>query len=398
MVAAPPTLLREADEILPGVIADRRHFHEHPELGFEEVETSRIVAERLRSFGFDEVQTGVAVTGVVGLLHGSRPGKVVALRADMDALPIHEENEVDYRSQHDGVMHACGHDAHTAMLLGVARILADKRDEFAGTIKFLFQPAEEGRGGAKRMVDAGVLENPHVDAVFGLHVAQDSPAGMVIARDGAALMGADMFKITVTGKGGHGALPHTTIDPIAAGSAIVSALQTIVSRNVDPVTPGVVTVATFHAGEASNVIPNTAEMTGTIRVVSMEQRQMILDRMTSIATGVGKAMGADVAIELTFGTPPTVNTLEMAELVREVAAEVVGAERVVQGPLVSASEDFSEFLIDTPGCFFMVGTMNPEKGFTWGHHHPRFDIDEEPMSVGIATMAGVALRFLADQR
>jgi len=395
MVMAPPTLLRDADEILPGVIADRRYFHEHPELGFEEVETSRIVAERLRSFGFDEVQTGVAVTGVVGLLHGSRPGKVVALRADMDALPIHEENEVEYCSKHDGVMHACGHDAHTAMLLGVARLLADRRDDFAGTIKFLFQPAEEGRGGARRMVEAGVLENPHVDAVFGLHVAQDSPAGLVIARDGAALMGADMFKITVTGKGGHGALPHLTIDPIVTGSAIVSALQTIVSRNVDPVIPGVVTVATFHAGEASNVIPNTAEMTGTIRVVSMEQRQMILDRMNAIAIGIGKAMGAEVTLDLTYGTPPTVNTPEMAALVRNVAAGIVGEERVTQGPLVSASEDFSEFLNEAPGCFFMVGTRNDEKGLTWGHHHPRFDIDEEPMSVGIAVMAGVALRYLA---
>jgi amidohydrolase len=394
MVAAPPTLLREADEILPGVIADRRHFHEHPELGFEEVETSRVVAERLRSFGFDEVQTGVAVTGVVGLLHGSRPGKVVALRADMDALPIQEENEVEYRSRHEGVMHACGHDAHTAMLLGVARMLADKRDAFAGTIKFLFQPAEEGRGGAKAMVEAGVLENPHVDAVFGLHVAQDVPAGMVIARDGAAMMGGDMFKITVTGKGGHGALPHLTIDPIVAGSAIVTAVQTIVSRNVDPVTPGVVTIGSFHAGEAANVIPNTAEMTGTIRTVSIEQREMMLERLSMIATGIGKTLRAEVEIDVPFGVPPTVNTPEMAALVREVATGIIGAERVMQGPLISASEDFSEFLAVVAGCFFMVGTKNDDKGMIWGHHHPRFDIDEEPMSVGMAVMAGTALRFL----
>jgi amidohydrolase len=395
MVTAPPALLREADEILPGVIADRRHFHEHPELGFEEVETARIVAERLRSFGFDEVQTGVAVTGVVGILHGSGPGKVVALRADMDALPIHEENDVEYRSKRDGAMHACGHDAHTAMLLGVARILAGKRDEFTGTIKFLFQPAEEGRGGAKAMVEAGVLENPHVDAAFGLHVAQDAPGGLVIARDDAAMMGGNLFKITVTGKGGHGALPHLSTDPIVAASAIVSALQTITSRNVDPVMPAVVTVGSFHAGEASNVIPNTAELSGTIRVVSFEQRDMMQERLTSIATGIGAAMGADVTVEFPFGMSPTINTPEMAALVREVAAEVVGGERVTQGPLVSASEDFSEFLAEVPGCFFMVGTMNEEKGLIWGHHHPRFDIDEQPMSVGVAVMAGTALRFLA---
>lgn len=394
MVAAPPTLLREADEIMPGVIADRRHFHEHPELGFEEVETARVVAERLRSFGFDEVQTEVAETGVVGVLHGSRPGKVVALRADMDALPIHEENDVEYRSKNDGIMHACGHDAHTAMLLGVARMLTDKRDSFAGTIKFLFQPAEEGLGGAKAMVAAGVLENPHVDAVFGLHVAQDAPAGMVIARDGAAMMGGDMFKITVTGKGGHGALPHVSIDPIVAGSAIVSSLQTIVSRNVDPVTPGVVTVGSFHAGEAANVIPNTAEMTGTIRTVSVEQRDLMLERLNAIASGIGTALRTEVTVDIPFGVLPTVNSPEMAALVREVAAEIVGPDRVTQGPLVSASEDFSEFLAVAPGCFFMVGTKNEEKGMVWGHHHPRFDIDEEPMSVGMAVMASTALRFL----
>jgi amidohydrolase len=395
MVAAPPTLLREADEILPGVIADRRHFHEHPELGFEEVETARIVAERLRSFGFDDVQTGVGVTGVVGLLHGRRPGKVVALRADMDALPIHEENEAEYRSKHDGVMHACGHDAHTAMLLGVARILAGKRGEFAGTIKFLFQPAEEGLGGAKAMVAAGALDNPRVDAAFGLHVAQDAPAGVIAARDGSAMMGGNLFKITVTGMGGHGALPHLSTDPIVAASAIVSALQTITSRSLDPVQPGVVTIGSFHAGEASNVIPNTAELSGTIRMVSFEQRELMEERLTSLATGIGAAMGAEVTVEFPFGMSPTINTPELAALVREVATDVVGAERVTQGPLVSASEDFSEFLAEVPGCFFMVGTRNEEKGLVWGHHHPRFDIDEEPMSVGMAVMAGVALRYLA---
>jgi amidohydrolase len=208
------------------------------------------------------------------------------------------------------------------------------------------------------------------------------------------MMGGDMFKITVTGKGGHGALPHLTIDPIVAGSAIVTAVQTIVSRNVDPVTPGVVTIGSFHAGEAANVIPNTAEMTGTIRTVSIEQREMMLERLSMIATGIGKTLRAEVEIDVPFGVPPTVNTPEMAALVREVATGIIGAERVMQGPLISASEDFSEFLAVVAGCFFMVGTKNDDKGMIWGHHHPRFDIDEEPMSVGMAVMAGTALRFL----
>src|SRR6478735_444718 len=395
MVAAPPALLREADEILPGVIADRRHFHEHPELGFQEFETAKIVAERLRSYGFDEVQTEVAVTGVVGILKGTKPGKVVALRADMDALPIDEENEVGYKSQTAGVMHACGHDAHTAMLLGVARILSTRRDEIAGTIKFLFQPAEEGLGGAKGMIAAGVLENPHVDAIFGLHVSQGMPAGYLVARDNATLAGGDGFKIIVEGKGGHGAQPHTTIDPIVIGSQIVSALQTVVSRNVDPILPGVVSVGSFHAGQASNVIPNSSEMTGTIRSVDHDQRAMMAKRVEEIATGVGEAMGAKVHVDLTFGVAPTINTPEMAAIVREVATDILGADYVSQGVLVTASEDFSEFLVHTPGCFFFLGTMNVEKGLTWGHHHPRFDISEEPMSIGIAVMAGTALRYLA---
>lgn len=394
MTIAAPALLREADEILPGVIADRRHFHEHPELGFQEFETSRIVAERLRSLGLDEVQTGVATTGVVGILHGSKPGKVVALRADMDALPILEENDVEYRSQIDGVMHACGHDAHTAILLGAARVLAGKRDEFAGSIKFIFQPAEEGGGGARTMVSEGVLENPTVDAAFGLHVASALPAGWIQARDGAQLAGADGFKITVTGKGGHGAQPHLTVDPIVASAQIVSALQTIVSRNVDPILPGVVTIGSFHAGQASNVIPNTVEMTGTTRSVTPEQREMMNRRLREIAVGVGKAMRAEVEVTFGAGAGPTVNTPEMAQLVRAVAAEVAGPERVLTGDMISASEDFGEFTQHAPGAFFFLGTRNEEKGFVAGHHHPQFDIDEDPMSVGVAMMAAVALRFL----
>jgi amidohydrolase len=395
MTVSLSALQREAEEILPGVVADRRYLHEHPELSFQEYETAKFVAERLTALGLDEVQTGVAQTGVVGILHGAKPGKVVLLRADMDALPIDEANDVPYRSQRPGVMHACGHDAHTAMLLGVARVLASKRDSFAGTIKFIFQPAEEGLGGAKAMVEAGVLEDPHVDAVFGLHVAQWEPSGMVLARDNAAMMGGNLLKINIQGRGGHGAQPHLTIDPIAVGAAIVSALHTVVSRTNDPIQPGVLTIGAFNAGTASNVIPDTAELVGTIRTVSVAQRDALVHRATELAIGIGKAMGAEVTVDTSRGVSPTVNDPHMAALVREVASEIISPDRVAQGELVSGSEDFSEFLNERPGAFFLVGTRNEDKGFVGSHHNPGFDIDEDPMSVGISVLAGTALRFLA---
>ncbi|MCC6705839.1 MAG: amidohydrolase [Thermomicrobiales bacterium] len=394
MSVALPALQREAEEILPGVIADRRFLHENPELSFQEYETAKFVAERLRAIGLDEVQTGVAETGVVGLLHGHKPGKTVLLRADMDALPIDEANDVPYKSTKPGVMHACGHDAHTAILLGVARVLASKRDAFAGTVKFIFQPAEEGLGGAKAMVEAGVLENPHVDGVFGLHVAQWVPTGIVQARDNTAMMGANQLSIKIQGRGGHGAQPHLTIDPIAVGCAIVTSMQTVISRTNDPIAAGVLTIGAFNAGSAANVIPDTAQLEGGIRSVTVEQRDALIQRATEIAIGVGRGMGAEVTVDTSRGVSPTVNDPEMAALVREVAAEMIPADRVVQGELVAGSEDFSEFLNERPGAFFLVGTRSEEKGFVGSHHNPSFDIDEEPMSIGISVLAGTAMRFL----
>ncbi len=394
MVTAPPALLRDVDEILPGVIADRRHLHQYPELGFQEFETSRFIVERLESLGFDEIRTGVGKTGVVALLKGSKPGKVVALRADMDALPINEENDVEYRSKNPGVMHACGHDAHVSMLLGAARVLAAKRDEIPGTVMLVFQPAEEGLGGAKAMIADGALGNPKPDAIFGLHIWQETPAGVVEVRDTVAMVAGDGFKMTIKGKGGHGATPQYAIDPIAIGAAIVNGLQTVMSRNTDPVLPGVVTVGSFHAGEASNVIPSTAELRGTIRTVTPEQRTYAHERVKAISEGIAAAMGAEIDASILFGVPATVNTPAMAAVVREVATELVGPERVTEGVVKAASEDMSEFLNRVPGCYFFVGSRNEEKGYVWGHHHARFDIDEEAMAVGISMLAGSALRYL----
>ncbi|MBX3071228.1 MAG: amidohydrolase [Thermomicrobiales bacterium] len=381
---------------MPGVIADRRHLHENPELGFQEFKTAKFVAERLEAMGVEDIRTGIAITGVTGLIHGAKPGTgpVVLVRADMDALPILEENDVEYRSKTDGTMHACGHDAHTSMLLGIARILMNRRNEFSGTVKLLFQPAEEGGGGARVMIDEGALEDPHVDYVFGQHVAQQSPIGMLECRGGPAMAAADRFSIVIQGKGGHGAQPHLCIDPISVGAQIVTALQTIVGREIDPVDKAVVTVGAFNAGEASNVIPDTAELRGTLRSFSPEVREHIGRRVGEIAAGVAQSMGATVAYEYNPGYPSTVNDPGMATLVREIASDVLGEENVSEGPLHMGAEDFSYFLEQRPGAFYFLGSANEARGLTWGHHHPRFDIDEASMAGGIEVMVQTVLRVM----
>jgi amidohydrolase len=390
-------LKNDIDEIMPGVIADRRFLHEHPELGFQEFETARLVAERLESMGVEDIRTGIAVTGVTGLIKGTKTGgpeKVVLVRADMDALPILEENEVDYRSKIDGKMHACGHDAHTSMLLGVGRLLLDRRDEFSGTVKLLFQPAEEGGGGARVMIEEGVLEDPTVDLVFGQHVAAEVPVGQIELRGGPCMAAADRFEILIKGRGGHGAQPHLTVDPIAVGSQIVSALQTIVAREVDPTREAVVTVGAFIAGDASNVIPDTAVMRGTLRSFDPEVRELIGRRVGEIATGIASAMRAEVEYVYNPGYPATINDPVETEKVREIAAAIVGEENVLTADLQMGAEDFSYFLEQKPGCFFFTGTRDEERGITWGHHHPKFDVAEDGLAVGIEVMVRTVLNAL----
>jgi amidohydrolase len=399
-VAQATSLREDIDEILPGVIADRRDLHEHPELAYQEFRTSGIVAERLRALGVEDVRTGIAQTGVTGLIRGRKGGEgpTVLLRADMDALPIHEENEVDYRSQTPGVMHACGHDAHTAMLLGTTRLLMERRDDFAGTVKVLFQPSEElPPGGAKPMIEAGVLEDPKVDAAFGIHIAQDSPVGVIEVRPGPAMAAADRFSITIRGKGGHGAKPQDTIDPIVIGAQIVTALQTLVARNIDPTQEAVVTVGVFKAGQAFNVIPDTAELGGTVRTFTAANRDYLERRIEELVRGIATAMGAEVDFSYTRGYPATVNDPAMTELVQQEAARVVGEEGVHEGDLMMGAEDFSYFLEAVPGAFWFVGSQNPERGLVWGHHHPRFDLDEAAMAIGMESMVNVALRYLSSE-
>ena len=396
-MAVTTTIRDDVDEILPGVVADRRHLHEHPELAFEEVETARFVVERLKQLGVEDIKTGIGGTGVTALIHGGKgPGKVAMLRADMDALPIEEENDVDYKSTVAGKMHACGHDAHTAMLLGTARVLMDRRGEFAGTVKLLFQPAEEvPPGGAIAMIKDGALENPRVDAVFGLHVAADMPAGQIGVREGAGSAGSDRFRAVIQGKGGHAARPQAAIDPVVIASQIVLALQTLVAREVDPMEAAVVSTTAIQAGEAFNVIPDTAELRGTVRTLSPAVREHLQKRVPEVIEGIGTSLRSEVKAEFILGYPGIVNDPEITEIVRQAAIEVAGEENVVVNELGMGGEDFSYFSLERPGCFFRVGTRNEERGIFWGHHHPKFDVEEEGMINGMATMANAVLKYLS---
>ncbi len=385
------------DEMMPGVVADRRHLHQHPELAFQEHETAAFVAERLAALGVEDIRTGVGKTGVTGLIRGigsKGSGKVLMLRADMDALPILEENEVDYVSQNPGVMHACGHDSHVSMLLGTTRVLMDRRGDFDGTVKVLFQPAEEGGGGAVAMRAAGALEDPKVDAAMGLHIWQDVPVGHVWVRDDTAMVGVTGFTITVFGKGGHGARPDITIDPIVIGAIIVNGLLTLMSREKNPVVPQVVSIGSFRSGNAANVIPDTAVLKGTIRSVTVEQGDRVKVRLQELSEGIAASMGARVEVEFGGQAPPLINDPEIAQLVRDAVGEGIGGDNVSQGNLMSVSEDFGEFLDPVPGCYFFIGSRNPDKGFVYGHHHPKFDIDEDAMAIGIESMSRAAVKYL----
>jgi amidohydrolase len=395
------TLAPKLKEAAEQVVLDRRHLHMHPELGFQEVETARFVAERLRSLGL-EVRTGIAQTGVLGLLRGTgggragARGKTVLLRADMDALPIEEENEVGYRSTRPGVMHACGHDGHTAILLGAARVLAERRDRLAGTVKFLFQPCEEKPpGGAIRMIEEGVLEGPGVDAAFGLHLAQELPVGMVSARPGPIMAAADMFRLEIVGRGGHAARPHECVDAGLVAAQVMVALHSIVAREVNPIEPAVITVGVIQAGTAPNVIPDRALLRGTVRAFDQKLRERLARRVEEVAVGVARAMRAECACSYEWGYPAVVNEPSMTEFVSQVAQEVVGPERLAAREPSMGGEDFAYFLQKVPGCFFNVGTRNEELGLVWGHHHPRFDIDEAALPVGIDMFVRLVEKYLA---
>ena len=369
----------------------RRHFHAHPELSMEEHATAAFVERELRAFGYDEIRTRIGETGVLATLRGGRPGPVTLLRADMDALPVAELNEVPYRSGNDGVMHACGHDGHTAILLTAASELFERREAVAGTLVFCFQPGEEGHSGNKLMIEDGALEDPHVDRTFALHLYSGLDAGTIGVRDGAFFASSDRFEIDVIGKGGHGAMPDGAVDPVVGAAQLVTMLQTIVSREVAPRQPVVVTVGAFHAGTTFNVIPDRAQLQGTVRAFDETVRAELPERIERVLRGLTSAMRLDYRFAYHFVYPSTVNDPAMNAIVREVARETIGSENVVDPhDIVMWAEDMSFMQQQRPGAYFLVGARGPQIGRE-PHHSARFDIDESALAVGVRMMVGLGL-------
>jgi amidohydrolase len=395
-----PSFLPLARDLFPFTQSMRRDLHMHPELGFREIRTGGIVARELEALGL-EVTKGVGRTGVVGLLEGAKPGPTLLLRFDMDALPIIEDTGAEYASQTDGTMHACGHDGHTAIGLTVARMLAAHRDDLAGTIKFCFQPSEEGTngeeiGGAEMMMRDGLLDAPKVDMTLSLHLWNEKPLGWVHVAKGPVMAGAEQFKIKLTGKGGHGAVPHATIDPVIAAAQVVSAAQSIVSRNVAPLEAAVVSFTMIHSGTAFNVIPQEAMLEGTIRTFDPGVRLKVLERFDAIVCGVASAMGCQVEMTVKQLTPALRNADEVTASVQQTARRVLPDADHDNAPyLTMGAEDMAFMQEKVPGCYFFVGSANRERGLNYGHHHPKFDFDEEALVRAAALMASAAADILS---
>jgi amidohydrolase len=394
-----PNFLQHAEELFPYTQTLRRDFHMHPELGFNEIRTGGIVAKELETLGL-EVTKGVGKTGVVGYLEGSRPGPTILLRFDMDALPITEETGAEYSSTNLGVMHACGHDGHTAIGLTVAKMLHAHRDELAGSIKFCFQPSEEGTngeevGGALMMMRDGVLESPKVEKTLSLHLWNYYPFGWIHVAKGPVMAGAELFIVKLTGRGGHGAIPESAIDPVVAAAQMITALQTIVSRNVSPLKPAVVSVTSIHSGTAFNIIPQTAELNGTIRTFDPEVRKMVLERFEQIVRGVAVSMGCEAEIIIKQVTAPVINNEYVAESVLN-SAQTLFPEADIDTStyLTTGAEDMGYMQEKADGCYFFVGSANAEKHLDYIHHHPKFDFDERVLVTASALMATAAADLL----
>jgi amidohydrolase len=372
----------------------RRDFHRHPETAHQEHRTAGIVADWLKALDLDEVRTGVGQTGVVGVLRGGRPGRTVMLRADMDALPLVEADRGQaYRSVNQGVHHACGHDGHMAILLMAAELLAARRKELAGTISFVFQPAEERVGGAAGMISDGALD-PRPDACFGLHLWNDLDVGRVDARHGPIYASADAFSIALSGPGGHAAMPHQTVDPVLASAELIVALQTLVSRESPPLEPTVLTIGSIHGGTAPNIIPARVELQGTLRVFDPALREHILERMRAIIDGIASTFCVRAELQMTDCCPACINNEAMANLASEVASRVVGRPNVGSETRTMGADDMSLFLNAVPGCYIFVGSANRECGLDNPHHSPTFDFDERAMDVGVQVLTGAALEYL----
>jgi len=375
---------------VPELVELRRELHRHPELSWQEERTQGVVLERLRAWGLEDVRA-IARTGATALVRGQGTrakgrrrggGPTLLWRADMDALPVQEENEAEYRSTVPNVMHACGHDGHVAIALTLARVVHEGRSELAGNVRFVFQPAEETAGGARSCIDDGVMDEPRVDAVLGLHVDADTPVGGLNVVGGPVFAAATGFRLVITGKSGHGALPHQTVDAIAVAAQAVTALQTVVSRSINPQRAVVLTVGTIQGGVRGNIIAGEVDMTGTIRTFEERTLERVLRRVEEIVRGVTSGMGAEYRFEHVTPCPPVVNDEGMAGLVREVGAEFFGPERL-SGTRSTGADDMALFLEKAPGCYFLLGARNEERGIRYPHHHPRFDFDEEALGLGV---------------
>ena len=409
-------------EVLDRWLRDtRRMIHMQPELLLDEEVTSELVRKHLTEIGVpfrarvggdgrslytshDALErAGIKTrpvtggTGVLGEVKGTRgagPGKTILLRADMDALPLTELNDVPYKSQVPGKMHACGHDLHTTVLMGVAEVLSGLTDTFDGTVKFMFQPAEEGAGGAAAMIHDGIMENPPVDAAFALHVSTDCGPGQISVNTGPSAASADMIEIHITGKGGHAAFPHTTVDTTLVAAHIMIALQTLVAREVSPMDTAVVSIGKLESGTIHNIIPHTASMLGTVRTYNEDVRDFLEKRITEIVPAIAAAFRAEAEVVYLRGYPAMVNDAERVERARAVRCELLGADNVLPGAAMMAGEDMAFVLQKVPGCLFSLGVGNPDKGFISPPHHPRFDADEDALAVGVRMLSGIALRYL----
>jgi amidohydrolase len=389
------TIKKEARAMSPRLTEWRRWFHRHPELSFAEFGTTARICEIMREIGFERFNVGVAgvETGVTADLNGGLGGRTIALRADIDALPIDEENDVDYKSQNPGVMHACGHDGHAAMLLGAAAILRGHADELRGRVRFIFQPSEEaGEGGAKPMIEEGVLDG--VDAIAAIHLWQHVEKGVFAYSRGAAMASADAFRITVRGSGGHGAYPHNATDPVVTAAYMVCELQSIVSREVSPLDAGVITVGRISSGTAGNIIPETALIEGTIRALSPGTRAAMLEGARRVADCVARAHRCSASVETTCGYPPTVNSDAFLNRAIEVAAHVAGPGNVREIPPSMGAEDMGFFLERRPGCFMFLGMADESSRPAHPHHHPKFDVNDEALPIGTAYLASLAWDYL----
>lgn len=373
-------------------ISIRRHLHAHPELSYKEFKTSQFVQQKLKEYGIDfEV---MAITGVVGIIKGKNPGKrVVALRADMDALPILEKNEVPYRSKNEGIMHACGHDVHTSCLLGASKILNELKGEWEGTVKLIFQPGEEKNpGGASLMIKAGVLENPKPASIFALHVHPGLDVGKLSFRGGMVMASADEIYISVKSKGGHAAAPHLTVDTILTASQLVVNLQQIVSRMNNPFNPSVLSITSFQGGNTTNVIPSEVKLMGTFRAMNEEWRFKAHDLIKNICRKTGEISGAQIDVEIDVGYPFVVNDINLTERAKQKAGELIGDSKIEETEMRMGAEDFAFYSHLIPACFFRLGVANIEKNITSGVHTPTFNIDENAIETGMSIMAWLAIQ------